>query len=185
MIYLRSFIYKHKKFIYNLVGDKMKKKKEKEIIKEKSKKTINEFKNFAIKGNIMDMAIGVIIGGAFGKIVSSFVADVIMPLISLITGKIDFTNLFIALDGNNYDTLELAKTAGVATLNYGMFLMTVIDFLLIAISIFIAIKQIQKLNKKEEIKEEKKEPTTKSCKYCLSEINIKASKCPFCTSDVK
>ena len=102
-------------------------------VKEKSKGTLTEFKEFAIKGNVMDMAIGVIIGGAFGKIVTSFVNDIVMPAISLLTGKIDFTNLFIALDGNTYATLEAAQEAGVSTLNYGTFITTIIDFLLIAL----------------------------------------------------
>lgn len=151
-------------------------------VKEKSKGTLTEFKEFAVKGNIMDMAIGVIIGGAFGKIVTSFVNDIIMPTISMLTGKIDFNNLFIALDGNTYKTLELAQEAGVPTINYGIFLTTIIDFLIIAISMFIVMKKIFKAKKKEEA------PalvTTKECPYCKSSIAIAATRCPHCTSELE
>jgi large conductance mechanosensitive channel protein len=152
---------------------------------------LNEFKKFAIKGNVIDLAVGVIIGGAFGKITTSLVNDIIMPLVSLLTGKIDFSNLFIALDGNKYATLAEAKTAGVATLSYGVFIITVIDFLIIAFSMFIVVKQINKMNNKiekkftkknkhEEVKKEVK--TTKICSFCKSEININATRCPHCTS---
>ena len=137
-----------------------------------------DFKKFAIQGNVMDLAIGVIIGGAFGKIVTSLVNDVIMPLISLLTGKMDFTNLFISLDGSNYQTLAEAAENGAATLNYGMFISTVIDFFLVALSIFLVIRQINKLK----TEPPKKEPTTKKCDFCITEIPIKATRCPNCTS---
>ncbi len=150
--------------------------------KEQSKKTISEFKEFAIKGNIMDMAIGVIIGGAFGKIVTSFVNDIIMPAISLLTGKIDFNNLFIALDGNSYATLEAAKEAGAATLNYGTFLTTILDFLIIAISMFIVMKKIFKAKK---VEEAPAPVTTKECPYCKSTIAKDATRCPHCTSQLE
>ena len=149
--------------------------------KEKSKNTLNEFKEFAVKGNIMDMAIGVIIGGAFGKIVTSFVNDIIMPAISLLTGKIDFNNLFIALDGNTYATLEAAQAAGVSTLNYGTFLTTIIDFLIIAISMFIVIKKLFKAKKEEPAPAP---VTTKECPYCKSTIALEATRCPHCTSEL-
>ena len=149
--------------------------------KEKSKSTLNEFKEFAVKGNIMDMAIGVIIGGAFGKIVTSFVNDIIMPAISLLTGKIDFNNLFIALDGNTYATLEAAQAAGVSTLNYGTFLTTIIDFLIIAISMFIVIKKLFKAKKDEPAPAA---VTTKQCPYCKSTIDLEATRCPHCTSEL-
>lgn len=149
--------------------------------KEKSKNTLNEFKEFAVKGNIMDMAIGVIIGGAFGKIVTSFVNDIIMPAISLLTGKIDFNNLFIALDGNTYATLEAAQAAGVSTLNYGTFLTTIIDFLIIAISMFIVIKKLFKAKKEEPAPAP---VTTKQCPYCKSTIDLEATRCPHCTSEL-
>lgn len=150
-------------------------------VKEKSKGTLTEFKEFAIKGNIMDMAIGVIIGGAFGKIVTSFVNDIVMPGISVLTGKIDFNNLFIALDGNTYATLEAAQEAGVATLNYGTFLTTIIDFLIIAISMFIVMKKLFKAKKKEEAPAA---VTTKECPYCKSTIALEATRCPHCTSEL-
>ena len=114
---------------------------------------LKEFKEFALKGNIMDMAIGVIIGGAFGKIVTSLVNDLIMPAISLVTGKMDFTNLFVSLNGETYATLEEAKAAGAATLNYGNFITTIIDFLIIAFSIFLVINQLGKVKARYEKKE--------------------------------
>lgn len=113
-------------------------------------KLLNEFKDFAMKGNVVDMAVGVIIGGAFGKIVSSLVADVFMPIVSLAVGGIDFKNLFVALDGNEYATLAAAQEAGAATLSYGNFLQTVFDFLVVAICIFAFIKLINSFKKKEE-----------------------------------
>jgi large conductance mechanosensitive channel len=147
-----------------------------------------EFKEFALKGNVMDLAVGVIIGGAFGKIVTSLVNDIIMPLISIITGKVAFTDLFIALNGQSYKTLDAAKAAGVATLNYGTFLTSVIDFLLVAFSIFMMIKFITRLNNIRPIKAGATEgtpaPTTKACPYCYSEIDIKATRCPHCTSEL-
>ncbi len=141
-----------------------------------------DFKEFAMEGNIMDMAVGVIIGGAFGKIVSSLVDDIIMPLVGLLLGGTDFTNLFITLDGSSYATLEAAKDAGAATLNYGMFIGAVVDFLIISGSIFLVIRQLSKL-KKEETEEE--EVTTKECPYCITEIDIEASRCPNCTSELE
>lgn len=141
---------------------------------------LKEFKEFALKGNVMDLAVGVIIGAAFGKIVSSLVNDLIMPLLSLITGKIDFTNLFVALDGKVYETIDKAKEAGVATLNYGLFITSIIDFLIIAFSIFIIIKQINRfMPKKAPV-----EVTTKTCPFCQSSINNKAIRCPQCTSEL-
>jgi large conductance mechanosensitive channel len=143
---------------------------------------LKEFKEFALKGNVLDLAIGVIIGAAFGKIVSSLVSDIIMPVFSLLTGKIDFSKLFIALDGKSYTTIEAAKEANVATLNYGLFIGNIIDFLIIAFSIFIVVKQINRFLPKKAAPAA--EPTTKECPYCQSTINIKATKCPFCTSDI-
>jgi len=140
-----------------------------------------EFKEFAMKGNIIDLAIGIIIGSAFGKIISSLVNDIIMPLASLIIGKVDFSNLFITLGEGNFKTIEEAKKAGVATLNYGLFINTVVEFLIISFSIFIFVKQINRFTKKKE-KEEAK--TTKQCPYCYSEIHIEAKRCPHCTSQL-
>lgn len=141
---------------------------------------IKEFKEFAMKGNVIDLATGVIIGAAFGKIVASFVNDIIMPLVSLLTGKIDFTNLFVSFDGKSYETLQMAKDAGAVTLNYGQFITNIVDFLIVAFSIFIVIKQINKLKPKQVT-----EPTTKACPFCRCDVNINAVKCPFCASDLK
>lgn len=144
----------------------------------------DDFKKFAFKGNVMDMAIGVIIGGAFGKIVTSLVNDMIMPLLTLLTGKIKFENLFFALDGETYATAEAAKDAGAATLNYGMFIISVVDFIIIAASIFIVMRQITNISKKLQKKKEEPEPTVKECPFCKSQINIKATRCPNCTSQI-
>lgn len=148
---------------------------------------LKEFKEFALKGNIIDMAIGVIIGGAFQKIVSSLVNDIIMPTLAIFTGKVDFS--------------DLVFTVGNSSIKYGSFITTIIDFLIIAFSIFIAIRTINKLNdkakenldkvshknkifKKNKAKDTVEEPTTKVCPFCFSEINIKATRCPHCTSDL-
>ncbi|MEA4816885.1 MAG: large conductance mechanosensitive channel protein MscL [Lachnospiraceae bacterium] len=146
------------------------------------KKTVSEFKEFAVKGNVVDMAVGVIIGGAFGKIVASLVSDIIMPVISTLTNGIDFTKLFIAMDGNTYESMEAAAEAGVATINYGLFIAQVLDFVIIAFVIFLMIKQIAKFKKKEEAAPVA--PTTKLCPFCKSEINIEATRCPNCTSEL-
>jgi large conductance mechanosensitive channel len=113
---------------------------------------LQEFKEFAVKGNVMDMAVGIIIGGAFGKIVASFVADVIMPPIGMLMGGVDFASLFTSLDGSSYETLEAAKAAGAATLNHGAFIQSVVDFLIVAFAIFMMVKWINSLKKKEEAK---------------------------------
>ena len=142
-----------------------------------------EFKAFAMRGNVLDMAVGIIIGAAFGNIVSSFVADVLMPPIGLLLGKVDFSNLFVNLSGQNFPSLEAAKAAGAATLNYGIFLNTVIDFLIVAFAIFLLIKQVNRFTAKKE--EAPAEPATKECPRCLSPIPIKATRCAHCTSDIK
>ena len=143
-----------------------------------------DFKKFIFKGNIIDMAIGVIIGGAFGKIVTSLVNDIIMPLLSLITGKIKFENLFIALDGNKYENIEAAAAADAATLNYGMFIISIVDFLIIAVCIFLAIREISKIHDKFAKKTEQEAPKVKDCPFCKSSIHIDASRCPNCTSEL-
>lgn len=151
------------------------------------KKFFSDFKAFIAKGNVIDMAVGVIIGGAFKAIVDSLVADVIMPVISLITGGIDFSNLFIQLSGDTeYETLAAAQEAGVATINYGNFISAVINFLIMAFVIFLMVKSINAVRAKFEKKPEEKEeaPTTKTCPFCCSEIAIDAVKCPHCTSDI-
>lgn len=143
---------------------------------------LKEFKQFAMKGNVVDMAIGVVIGGAFGKIVSSLVEDIMMPIFSLVLGKIDFANLFIALNGEHYNSLQAAKEAGAATLNYGVFINNIIQFLIISFSIFIAIRSINKFMSKEEVEEV---ASTKTCPYCKSSIAIEATRCSHCTSELE
>jgi large conductance mechanosensitive channel len=140
-----------------------------------------EFKQFIARGNVIDLAVAVIIGAAFGKIVTSFVNDILMPPIGLLLGNVDFTNLFIALSGGSYATLEEAQAAGAATLNYGVFINTIIDFLIIAFAIFLLVKQVNQLKKSPP----PPDPTTKECPYCLSEIPIKAIRCPHCTSELE
>lgn len=148
----------------------------------KLKKLLQEFEKFAIKGNMMDMAVGVIIGGAFGTIVNSVVNDLIMPVVSLFTGKLDFSNMFIALDGKSYPTLAAANEA-TATFNYGSFITQLINFLIIAFVVFMMVKAINKLTEKHE-PEEPAVSETRKCPRCLSEIPLAADRCAFCTSDV-
>ena len=126
---------------------------------------LKEFKEFAMKGNIVDLAVGVVIGGAFGKIVTSLVNDIVMPLVGMLMGKVDFSNLFFALGNGNFTTIQEAKNAGVATINYGLFINNIIDFLIVAFSIFIVIKQINRFSKK---KEEKPDSNKKKCPYCYT-----------------
>ncbi len=142
-----------------------------------------EFKKFAMRGNVVDMAVGIIIGAAFGKIVASFVKDIIMPPIGLLLGDVDFSNLFVNLSEGSYETLAQAQEAGAATLNYGAFINTVVDFLIVAFAIFIVIRQVNRLKKPEEAAPA--EPTTKDCPFCLTAIPIKASRCPSCTSELQ
>jgi large conductance mechanosensitive channel len=149
---------------------------------------IKEFKEFAVKGNVVDMAVGIIIGAAFGTIVKSLVADVIMPPIGLLLGNVDFANLFIVLkEGAEaaapYATIADAQAAGAVTLNYGMFINTVISFLIVAFAVFMVIRSMNKL-RREAPAPPPAEPTTKDCPYCASEISIKARKCPNCTSEL-
>ncbi len=139
-----------------------------------------EFKKFISRGNVIDLAIGIIIGGAFGKIVTSFVNDIIMPPIGLVLGKIDFNNLFIDLTGTGYKTLAQAKEAGAPTLNYGVFLSTVIDFLIVAFVIFLIVRQLNKMKKPAPAPA----PATKTCPYCATEIPLQATRCPHCTSQL-
>jgi large conductance mechanosensitive channel len=142
-----------------------------------------EFKEFAMRGNVMDMAVGIIIGAAFGKVVSSFVNDVLMPPIGLFLGRVDFSNLFIILSGQSFATLEEAKKAGAVTLRYGLFFNAIIDFLIVAFAIFIMIRQINRLKRHQE--PAPAAPTTKECLFCFSAIPIKAIRCPNCTSELK
>ncbi len=152
------------------------------------KNFLKEFKEFAVKGNVIDMAVGIIIGGAFSPIVNSLVKDIIMPPIGFVLGNVDFSNLYIPLtaSGKKYATLAEAQSAGLVTVNYGLFFNTLISFTIVAFSVFLLVKAINKL--KAEKKEEKCAEvavTTKECPYCCSEININAKKCPFCASELQ
>jgi len=139
-----------------------------------------EFKTFAMRGNVVDMAVGIVIGAAFGKIVSSFVGDILMPPIGKLMGNVDFSNLFINLGEGSYETLAAAQAAGAATLNYGVFINTVLDFTIVAFAIFMVVKGMNKLK----AEEPPKAPDTKTCPECLSDIPIAAKRCKFCSSVV-
>lgn len=143
---------------------------------------LKEFKEFAMRGNMMDLAIGVIIGGAFGKIIASLVNDVIMPLIGLLLGNVSFVNLFVALDGSKYATLEEAKAAGAAVLAYGNFIQVVVDFLIVAFVIFLLIRAMNKMKKAEVAPAPA--PTTKDCPFCAMSVPLNARRCPHCTSEL-
>ena len=143
---------------------------------------LKEFKEFAIKGNMIDMAVGIIIGGAFNSLVSTLVNDVIMPLLSVLTGKIDFSNLFLTLNGSHYETLAAAEKAGAAVFKYGSFISNVINFIIMALVVFCIVKFLNKLRRPEP--EKPAAPTTKKCPYCMSEISIEATRCPNCTSSL-
>jgi large conductance mechanosensitive channel len=143
---------------------------------------IKEFKEFIMKGNVLDLAIGVIIGSAFGKIVSSLVTDVLMPPFGMLLGKVDFSNLYINLSGGSYTSLTEAQKAGAATLNYGLFLNNIINFLIIALVIFLIVKQVNRLQRP--ALQPAAEPTTKECPYCKTNISFKAIRCPNCTSQL-
>ncbi len=150
----------------------------------------SEFKKFAMRGNVIDMAVGIIIGAAFGKIVDSLVKDVIMPPLGLLLGKVDFTNMFVVMkEGATpapYNSLTAAQNAGAVTWNFGLFINAVISFLIVAFAVFLLIKAINKLQEKMDKKEAKAEAaTTKTCPYCFSEIPLQATRCPHCTSELK
>lgn len=147
------------------------------------KKFMAEFKKFALKGNMIDLAVGVIIGGAFNSLVSSLVNDIIMPALSIFTGKMDFANWFLALDGNTYETIEAAKEAGVATINYGNFISGIINFIIMAFVVFMMVRTINKLKNDEPAAPAA--PTTKKCPFCKTDIPLEATKCPHCTSTLE
>ena len=155
------------------------------------KRNLEEFKTFAVKGNVIDMAVGIIIGAAFGKIVDSMVKDIIMPPMGWMMGKVDFSNLYLTLpnyDGTipSYPSLDAAKAAGAVTINYGLFINTLISFILVSFAVFLLIKFINKLRATAEKKCETEEIiTTKACPRCFSTIDIKATKCPCCTADIE
>jgi large conductance mechanosensitive channel len=142
---------------------------------------LKEFKQFAMRGNVLDMAVGIIIGAAFGKIITSLVADVLMPPLGLVLGKVDFSNLFLNISGKTYDSLAAAKVAGAATINYGIFLNNIIDFLIVAFAIFLLIRQVNRWNKPAPAAA----PTTKDCPYCATAIPLAAKRCPNCTSELR
>jgi large conductance mechanosensitive channel len=142
---------------------------------------LKEFKEFAMRGNVLDMAVGIIVGAAFGKIITSFVGDILMPPLGLLLGKVDFSNLFISLSGQ-YPSLAAAKAAGAPTVNYGIFLNTVLDFLIVAFAIFLLIRQVNRFMPKPA---PAAPPATKDCPYCLSAVPLKATRCLHCTSDLK
>lgn len=148
------------------------------------KKMLNEFKQFAIKGNMIDLAVGMIIGTSFNKIVSSLVNDMIMPLLGIFTGKIDFAQLYIALDGKTYESLAAAEEAGAACFKYGAFLAGLLDFLIMAFIVFLFVRGINKLREMNKEPEAPKAPTTKTCPFCKSEISMEATRCPHCTSEL-
>jgi large conductance mechanosensitive channel len=139
---------------------------------------IKEFKEFVVKGNVLDMAVGIIIGASFGKVVTSFVSDVMMPPIGLLLGKVDFSNLFINMSGKSFESLADAKKAGAATLNYGLFLNTTIDFLIVGFAIFILVRQVNRLKRQTPVAA----PVTRDCPFCFTDIPVKATRCPHCTS---
>jgi len=141
---------------------------------------LKDFKEFVMRGNVMDIAIGLILAAAFGKIITSFVGDILMPPIGLVLGHVDFSNLFFNLSGQQYDTLAAAKAAGAATVNYGLFLSTVIDFLIVAFVIFLLVKQLSRFKKPAPAAV----ASTRECPRCLSLIPLKATRCAFCTSEV-
>jgi large conductance mechanosensitive channel len=141
---------------------------------------LKEFKEFALRGNVIDLAVGVIIGGTFGKIITSLVNDIIMPPIGMLLGKVNFSDLFIDLSGQGYATLADAKDAGAATINYGLFLNTILDFIIVAFVVFLVIRQMNRMKKPAPVAE----VTTKTCPQCFTEIPIKATRCPNCTSQL-
>jgi len=145
---------------------------------------LKEFKEFALRGNVIDMAVGIIIGVAFGSIVKSLVADVIMPPIGVLLGGVDFSNIFINLSDGDFANLAAAKEAGAATINIGVFINAVIGFLIVAFAVFLLIRAINRMTKEEE-EQPAPEPTEKECPYCLSNIPIKATRCGHCTSELK
>jgi large conductance mechanosensitive channel len=142
---------------------------------------LKEFRDFVMKGNVLDLAVAVIIGAAFGKIVTSFTNDIIMPPIGMLLGNVNFTDLFIALDGNQYASLAIAQAAGAPTINYGVFINTIIDFVIVALVIFMIIRTMNRMKKEPALAA----PATKECPYCYTQIPIPAIRCPHCTSELK
>lgn len=144
------------------------------------KPVLKEFKEFAMRGNVLDMAVGIVIGAAFGRIITSFVDDILMPPIGLLLGKVDFSNLYVSLAGKTYESLAAAKAAGAATLNYGIFFNHLVNFLIVAFAIFMLIRQVNRLKREQPAAA----PATKDCPFCLSAVSIKATRCAHCTSQL-
>ena len=142
---------------------------------------LREFREFAMRGNVVDLAVGVIIGAAFGKIVTSLVNDILMPPLGLILGSVDFSNIFLNLSGKHFASLAEAKAAGAPTVNVGLFINAVIDFVIVAFAVFLIVKQINRLKREPP----PATPSTRPCPYCISEVPIQATRCPHCTSDLK
>ncbi|MBV9522308.1 MAG: large-conductance mechanosensitive channel protein MscL [Alphaproteobacteria bacterium] len=142
---------------------------------------LKEFRDFAMRGNVVDLAIGIIIGAAFGKIVTSFVNDILMPPLGLLLGRVDFSSLFLNLSGTHYNSVAEAKAAGAATINYGIFINTVIDFLIVAFAVFLLVRQINRMTRKPA----PPSPTTKECPFCISTIPLRATRCPNCTTELR
>lgn len=142
---------------------------------------LKDFKAFVLRGNVLDLAVGIIVGGAFGKIVSSFVADVLMPPIGLIIGKVDFTNLFVSLNGQSYPSLAEAKKAGAPTLNYGSFINSAVDFVIIAFAVYLVVRAVNRMMPKEA---PTPAPAARDCPQCLMSIPAAAKRCGHCTSTV-
>jgi large conductance mechanosensitive channel len=141
---------------------------------------LKEFKEFAVRGNVVDLAVGFIVGAAFGKIVTSLVEDVIMPPVGLLLGRVDFSNLFIGLTEPHYATLAEAKQAGAATINYGMFVNTILNFVIVAFAVFLLVRVINRMRR-----QQAPAPSTKNCPYCQSAIPLAATRCPHCTSQLE
>jgi large conductance mechanosensitive channel len=141
---------------------------------------LNEFKTFIVRGNMIDLAVGIVIGAAFTTVVNSFVTDLLMPPIGLLLGRVDFSNLFVTLGGGSHPTIAAAKAAGVPTLNYGLFINNVINLLIVGFAVFIVVKQVNRLRGPEPVAA----PTTKECSACAMAIPLKARRCPHCTSEV-
>ena len=144
---------------------------------------LKEFREFVMRGNVLDLAVAFILGAAFGQIVTSLVNDILMPPIGLLLGRIDFSNLFISLSGVPYSSLAQAKAAGAPTINYGVFINVVINFLIVAFVIFLLVRQVGRMRRKQEAAPAA--PTSKECQYCFSSIPLKATRCPHCTSELK
>lgn len=143
---------------------------------------LKDFKEFAMHGSVVDMAVGIILGAAFGKVVTSMVTDILMPPIGMFLGHVDFSNFFISLSGTHYDTMAAAKKAGAAVIAYGMFINAVFEFLIVAFAVYLVIRQINRLRKPAPAPPT---PETKDCPYCVSSIPLKATRCPQCTSELK